>query len=129
MKKLTCMLLALVMMLGAMALAEGADVIEISTAEQLAAIPKAQRICSSLRPSNRPAATAVPNTERVAVVCQFLRVWPRVRSRHTALVTSIPTTTASKTSAMVAPVSSATAKAALIMGLFKCKPSVSCTSS
>ena len=38
MKKLSCILLALVMMLGAMALAETSDVIEISTAEELAAI-------------------------------------------------------------------------------------------
>ena len=38
MKKLTCMLLVLVMMLGAMALAEGDAPTEIATAEQLAAI-------------------------------------------------------------------------------------------
>ena len=38
MKKLTCMLLVLVMMMGAMALAEGDAPIEIATAEQLAAI-------------------------------------------------------------------------------------------
>ncbi len=38
MKKLSCILLALVMMLGAKALAETSDVIEISTAEELAAI-------------------------------------------------------------------------------------------
>ena len=38
MKKLTCLMLVLVMMMGAMALAETTDVIEISTAEELAAI-------------------------------------------------------------------------------------------
>ena len=38
MKKLTCLMLVLVMMLGAMALAESDTPIEINTAEELAAI-------------------------------------------------------------------------------------------
>ena len=38
MKRLTCILLVLVMMMGAMALAEGDAPIEISTVEELAAI-------------------------------------------------------------------------------------------
>ena len=64
MKRLTCMLLVLVMMMGAMALAESDAPIEIATAEQLAAINDNLSghyvLTADIHPSGMPACDGPP---------------------------------------------------------------------